>query len=277
MIRVWWISGVTFREAARKKLLWVALLGGCAFLILFGIALHFQVEAFDEKAFPAIARSPALTAMLMTGLYAIDSLVVVMTVLTSVDTLSGEIASGAIQAVATKPVRRSELLLGKWIGFAAMLTLYILLMMGGITGLTYWMTGIAARHLLRGLALIWMESLLLLSLTFFFGTWFSTLTNGVLVLGLHGLAFIGGWIEQAGALTKTPKAVAAGVVASIVMPSESLWRRAVFEMQPPLATALQIGPFSGASVPSGAMVAYATLYMLLFVALAIRHLERRDL
>jgi hypothetical protein len=37
------------------------------------------------------------------------------------------------------------------------------------------------------------------------GTCFSTLTNGVLVLGLHGLAFLGDWIEQAGALTATLK------------------------------------------------------------------------
>ena len=32
----WILAGVTFREAARKKLLWMALLAGLAFLALFG-------------------------------------------------------------------------------------------------------------------------------------------------------------------------------------------------------------------------------------------------
>jgi len=275
--RIWIMTGVTFREAARKKILWMALLAGGAFLILFATALHFQISSFKERGVPAMFRRTAFSNVLMMGLYAIDLLVVVMTVLTSVDTLSGEIASGTIQAVATKPVRRYELLLGKWLGFTGMLTLYIVIMTGGINLVTYAMTGVSARHLLQGFVFIWMESLLLLSITFFFGTAFSTLTAGVVVLGLHGLAFLGGWIEQAGALTNTPKAVLVGIVASVFMPSESLWRRAAFEMQPPLNTALNATPFSGASVPSGLMVGYAAIYTIVFLLLAMRRLEKRDL
>ena len=277
MKHIWTMAGVTFHEAARKQILWMALLAGAAFLLLFGTALHFQIEAFHDGHVRPFIQKQVLSGMLMMGLYAIDLLVVVMTVLTSVDTLSGEIASGTIQAMATKPVRRWELLTGKWLGFSAMLTLYIMMMVFGINGLTYLMTGVTARHLPQGLGLIWLESMLLLSVCFFFGTSFSTLTNGVLVLGLHGLAFLGGWIEQAGALTNTPKAVAVGVVASMMMPSESLWRRAAFEMQSPLATAVNMSPFSGASVPSPMMIGYAALYMAVFFVLAIRRLSNRDL
>jgi hypothetical protein len=97
------------------------------------------------------------------------------------------------------------------------------------------------------------------------------------VLGLHGLAFLGGWIEQAGALTKTPKVVDIGIIASIVMPSEALWRRAVFEMQAPLTTALSFSPFSGISVPSPVMICYAALYTGVFLALAVWRLNQRDL
>ncbi len=276
-MRVWIMAQVTFREAARKRTLWMALAAGLAFLVLFAIAMHFQVESFNDRHASAFIRQQVVNGMLLMGLYAIDMLVVVMTVLTSVDTLSGEIDSGTIQAIATKPIRRWELLVGKWIGFAGMLTIYIVLMAGGVNAVTYVTSGVVARHLAKGFGLIWLESELLLSITLFFGTWLSTLTNGVLVLGLHGLAFIGGWLEQAGALTNTPKAVAVGVVASILMPSESLWRRAAFEMQSPLVTAMNVTPFSGASVPSALMVAYAACYMLFFLLLAIWRLQRRDL
>jgi ABC-type transport system involved in multi-copper enzyme maturation permease subunit len=255
----------------------MALFAGGALLLLFAIAFHFQIAPSNDGHMAPFIRKQALNGMLTVGLYAIDLLVVVMTVLMSVDTLSGEIASGTIQAVATKPVRRWELLIGKWLGFAAMLTLYLFVMVGGINLITHVMAGVAARHITQGFSLIWLESMLLLSLTFFFGTTFSTLTNGVLVLGLHGLAFLGGWIEQAGALTHTPKAVNVGIIASILMPSEVLWRRAAFEMQAPLTTALSFSPFSGASVPSAAMIAYAALYASAFLALAIWRLNNRDL
>ena len=277
----WIVAGVTFREAARKKLLWMALLAGSAFLALFGTGLHFQLKDFASRTSPLIARQ-GVDALLMVGLYAVDLMAVVMTVLTSVDTLSGEIDSGTIQAVATKAITRSQLLLGKWLGFIGMLTLYVALMMGGITTLTYLMSlrslgGVAPHHLLRGMSLIWLECVLLLTVTFMFGTSLSTLTNGVLALGMHGLAFIGGWIEQAGALTHSPRAVNVGIAASVLMPSESLWRRAAFEMQSPLVGAMGFSPFSNASVPSVAMVAYAGVYVAVALGFALRCFGRRDL
>ena len=273
----WIMAGVTFREAACKKVLWMALAAGLAFLALFGTGLHFQVKDFTSRDLPPLIRTQVLNAMLMTGFYAIDLLAVVMTVLTSVDTLSGEIASGTIQAVATKPVTRRQLVLGKWLGFVGMLSVYVALMMGGTAAVGWLVGGATTHHLLRGAVLIWLECVLLLSLTFLFGTTFSTLTNGVLALGFHGLAFIGGWIEQVGALTHSPRALNVGIAASIIMPSEILWRRAAFEMQSPLFGAIGMSPFSNASVPSAAMVAYAGVYLSLALGLAIRRFGRRDL
>jgi len=274
---VWIMAGVTFREAARKKMLWMALVAGGGFLILFATGLHFQAKDFAAHGMSPVLRREISFAMLTMGLYAVDLLAVLMTILTSIDTLSGEIASGTIQAIATKPVPRWQVLLGKWFGFCGMLTAYIAIMVGGVNAVTYAIAGVTARHLARGLSLMWMESIVLLSVTFAFATYFSTLTTGVLTLGLHGLAFLGGWIEQFGAITQTQHALNVGVIASVLMPSEALWRRAAFEMQSPLANAMRISPFSTLSVPSTAMVSYAALYLAIALVIAIRRFSQRDL
>lgn len=277
----WIMAGVTFREAARKKVLWMALVAGVAFITMFGFGLYFQLRGITQRMNPLLAHE-AISGFLMVGLYAVDSLAVVMTVLTSVDTLSGEISSGTIQAIATKPIPRWEVLLGKWMGFVLMITLYIILMVGGITVVTYamsvhYLAAVLPRNILSGVSLIWLECILVLSLTFLFGTTLSTLTNGVLALGFHGLAFIGGWIEQVAAITHSPHAVDVGIAASVIMPSESLWRRAVFEMQSPILGGIQFTPFSNASVPSLMMVAYAVVYLAAAMFLALRRFARRDL
>jgi len=277
----WIMAGITFREAARKRVLWMALAAGAAFLSLFGTGLYFQLKDLNPHTNLLLKRA-GIGGLLMVGLYAVDLMAVVMTVLTSVDTLSGELASGTIQAVATKPIPRWQLLLGKWMGFVGMVTVYVVLMVGGVTAVTYFMSlhavgGVLPHHWLRGVALIWLECVLLLSLTFRMGTSFSTLTNGVVVLGLHGIAFIGGWIEQAAALTHSPRALNVGITASLIMPSEALWRRAAFEMQSPIVSTLGFTPFSAASVPSKFMILYAGLYLALALALAVRRFSKRDL
>jgi len=80
------------------------------------------------------------------------------------------------------------LLLGKWFGFCGMLTAYIAIMVGGVNTLTYAFAGVTARHLARGLLLMWMGSVVLPSVTSAFATYLSTLTTGVLTLGSTGCA-----------------------------------------------------------------------------------------
>jgi ABC-type transport system involved in multi-copper enzyme maturation permease subunit len=270
----WVIAGLTFKEAARKKILWMALLVGLAFLVLFGLAQHYHT--FGSRVTPLMRRQIIGTQFLV-ALYALNFLVLAMTVLTSVDSLAGEISSGTIQAVATKPIRRRQLLIGKWLGFVGMLTIFLTLMVGGLAAESYWITGHQAHHLLRGFGLMWLESVLLLSVVFLFGTIFSTLTNGIIALGLHGLAFLGGWIEQFAFLTDNERVATIGVLASIVMPSEALWRRAAFEMQSPLLGAIGFSPFATGATPSATMVAYAALYAVASLGLAARLFSRRDL
>jgi hypothetical protein len=48
-------------------------------------------------------------------------------------------------------------------------------------------------------------------------------------------------------------------------------------MQSPVVGALGFSPFSNASVPSLAMVAYAGFYLVAALALALRRFGRRDL
>ncbi len=278
MSRIWVIARITFHEAVRKRLLMMALLAGASFLLLFGTALHFQEANSYQSHLPPLIRRQVNNGMLVVGMYAINFLLVAMTVLTSADTLSGEIASGTMQAIAMKPIFRWELLAGKWLGFCGVLTLYALTMAAGLNCVTWAIAGVYGRHLALAFGLMWMESMLLLTVTLMLSTTFSTLTTGAMVLGMHGLAFLGGWIEQAGSMTNTPNAVLAGVAASLIMPSESLWRRAAFELQSPLAAALNnFSPFSAMSVPSPAMIVYAALYTCLMFGLTAWQLNRRDL
>jgi len=215
--------------------------------------------------------------MLMVGLYTCDLLAVVMTILTSIDTLAGEISSGTIHAIATKPIARWQILAGKFLGFAAMVTVYVAITFWSTVAVAFAVTGVLPEHPVHGMVLIVVECLVALSVTFLLGTRFSTLTCGVLALGLEGVAFMGGWLEQVSGFSQSTQIVRLGVLSSLMMPTESLWRRAAYEMQTPLAGSLSFSPFANVSIPSVTAVVYAGGYFVFILAAAMVSLNQRDL
>jgi Cu-processing system permease protein len=269
------ITWLTFHEARRRRMVLAALVMGLAFLLLFSLGFWLiNRELRSEGELPQLIEQ-IHSFLLIAGLYVIHFLTIMLAIFSSVDTISGEIATHTIQAIVTKPVRRWQVLLGKWLGYAVMLSLYLALLAGGIIFSVWLQVRYVPPNPLQGILLLVTEALVLLSLSLLGGTRLSTLTNGVALFMLYGVAFIGAWVEQIGALLQSSAAVRVGIVTSLFLPVEALWRRAAYLMQPPLARGLPT-PFATASLPSPAMVVYAALYTLAALLLAMRIFGRRD-
>ena len=272
------IAQITFREARRRKIMWAALILGAAFLLIYGVGLYFiHRELMREFAQRPQNLPTFLNMLVMMALYAVNFLMIAMAILTSVDTIAGEVGSGAIQAVATKPIRRAEILLGKWLGFAGMLVLYAALMIGGVLLSTWLVARYVPPHPIEGALLMLLEGLVLLNLSLLGGTFLSTLANGVMVFGLFGVAFVGGWMEQFGSMMHSETVVNIGIVSSLIMPSETIWRWAAYLMQPPLFRNFNASPFGSASQPSAAMIIYTGIYLIAAMTLALQNFRKRDL
>ena len=186
--------------------------------------------------------------------------------------------TGTIHAIAIKPMPRWQIVLGKWFGFAGMLFAYVAMMFGGTIAVAELLAGLAPQHPLNGFLLVYLECVIALSVTFMFGTWFSSLATGVVALGLQGLSFMGGWLEQMSGFTDGSRVAMAGIVTSLVMPTEAVWRRAAYEMESPLAGSLpQFAIFTDVSIPSASMIAYAGIFLIVVMSIAIYHFQQRDL
>jgi len=271
------IARRTFREAARRWILWVALIMGALFLLVYGLGYREIYKEIIREGTNQLQLREFSNFLQMMGLYAVNFLTLIIAVLTSVDTLAGEINSGTIHTLVSKPIRRWQIVIGKWLGFTCMLSIYQLLMAGGVILTGYFVSGNFVHNLASGLFFMWMNVILLLSISICGGAILSTLANGVLAFGLYGVAFIGGWVEQFGALMQNPTAVNIGIVSSLIMPSEALWKRAVYEMQSPIAAAFGMTPFSSISTPSPLMVVYAAFYTTAAIGIAVYFFNRRDL
>ena len=283
MKNIWILARMTLREAARRRIVLTGLVLGLVFLTAFNVGFRIvflnasaRAQRLDD-AFTNIITSEGINTLMLAGLYAVTFLSAAMGALLGADTLSGEIVSGTIQTIVTKPVRRSDVVLGKWLGFAILLAFYSMLMSGG-TVLSVWVqSGFTPHNVLSGLSLIYLESLLIMTVSVTCSSFLSGLATGGVVFGLYGLSFIGGWVEQIGAVIKNDTAVQVGIVTSLIIPSEALWRRAAFEMQSPLSTVLGVSPFGTTSVPSLLMIGYSVIYLVLTLMTAVSIFKHRDL
>jgi Cu-processing system permease protein len=272
------VARLTWLEARRTRMAPAALLCAVLFLTAYGLAVYFLFPtAQSASGRPLFTRQSQLAILTLIGFYVANFLVVAVSVMLPVDSISGEIESGVIEAIASKPVTRAAIVLGKWLAFSLMTAVYLLLVAGGIVLLVRTLTGYSPPHLARALPLMFLGASTLLTLCIAGGTRFKTVTNGILVFGFYAMAFIGGWVEEIGFVLGNESARYIGTAISLISPADSMWRLASHEMKPTLLQELPMGPFSTAAVPSGAMVAWTVGFVVLALALALRQFQKRPL
>ncbi|MCB0200474.1 MAG: ABC transporter permease subunit [Caldilineae bacterium] len=269
------VARLTFLEARRRRLLQLVLVMGIAFVALFAVG-YFLIHK-ESRMSVVGERLEMSNILLLMGLYAANFLGVVLAVVMSVDVIAGDIASGAIQTLVTKPLRRWHVVVGKWLGLAALLSIIMTLVSASLVLVAWIISRYLPDNLPEGIALMVLAQLLVLTVSILGGTFLNTLANGIFVFMLYGLVFIGGWIEQIAAFAGNQAATNIGILISFVLPSEAIWRRASYLIQPLYLRQLNVGPFVTLSTPSPATVVYSLFYIAVVLAMAVVVFQRRDL
>ena len=271
------IAQFTFREALRRRMIWGVLLLSLVFVGVYYFG--YTVVRADFSPEGEILTFDFVSMILVgLGFYTINFLAGVMTIFAAVGTVAGEIESGTFQAIVPKPLARWELILGKFLGFAGMIAVYIALMAGAVLATARRVGDYTPANWPLAIGLVILVSLILLALTIFGSTVLQTMANGVVVFMLYGGALLGGLLEQLGGILQISSLVNAGIVTSLFLPSDVIWRLASSVLQPSSNIRLDSPiPIAAAQAPSDAMVTYAVAYIFVLLGLAIFSFRRRDL
>ncbi|TAK21784.1 MAG: ABC transporter permease [Chloroflexota bacterium] len=281
------IARFTLRELVSRRVVVVALVLSVAFVGLYALAAQFMYGHAAAAPSPRSPTAPAVTEVFANllaifGLYALYFLASLLAVIVGVGSVSGEVESGTLHAVLARPMARSSFLLGRWLALAAALVIYVVSIATALLTVARVISGYEAPNALAAIALLCLEVVLVLSVAMAGSTRLSTAANGVVVIGLFGLAWLAGLIEWIGTAIGNESMQAIGVAVSLVMPSEALWRGASYFLQTPLifaATNAAGGrvPFAGLSPPSLPFVLWAIAYAAGLLGVAIGVFRRRDL
>jgi Cu-processing system permease protein len=272
------VAHLTFLEARRRRVVTAAVACGLAYLLLFAVGVYFLLIVHrPARPLPLILVRAQLQGFTLVGLYAVNLLSVAIAIMLAVDSLSGEISSGIMQTLASKPIRRADIVLGKWAVYMIMIALYIFIMVAGVIATMRLLTGFSQPHLLAASSLMILQAAVLLSIVVAGGVRLQTVANGTVAFAIYSIAVIGGWVEQIGVAVGNDNARYIGTAISLATPTDVLWRRAVHVLEPTALLGGIVGPFSATTVPSAAMVWWALGFTAGCLLLAIHWFRNRAL
>jgi ABC-type transport system involved in multi-copper enzyme maturation permease subunit len=199
--------------------------------------------------------------------------------------ISSEVESGLLLSMLARPVRRSEVVIGKWLGLAILVAIYAagsaLLELIAVN----WATGYEPPHPIELVLYVAAEGLALLSLGLVLSTRLSGITGGVIALVAWLMAWIAGVVGDIGTGLQNSALQNVGTISHLLLPTDGLWRGAVYAMEPDViltalraaGTAGRANPFSAVDPPPTAFLAWVVVWFGLMLTLSIWSFRTREI
>jgi Cu-processing system permease protein len=289
------IANLTFREAVRRKALYGALAMTIAFLALYSWGMDVAMRELAGDVGPSsLARRAsevgidinftvlAVGQLLLAGLYAVSNIASLLAIFMAAGTIAQEVDQGTLYAIVAKPVARWQVVLGKWLGGAAMLAVYVAVTASATAAIVFWRSGYISENLLQGVLFLIAKAALLYSITMLASAVMPAITAGIVMFIVFSVTNVTGVLEQVGHEVEIEAMVRIGIYGSLVLPADALWKMAAYAVQPPnplpaLGIRVMIGPFMVLFPPSIWMGIYAFSYTAAALGLAVWRFGRRDL
>jgi len=279
------VARLTLKESMSRRLIPAGVAVSLVYIVLYAIAYNFAQERGAQAITGQRSRvlvGVGLASLTLSGLYIVNLLSGFLALFLSVGAISAEIDAGTLHALLARPMRRSQFLLGRWLAYAALISLYVVAM-GSLVLIVAAVFGeYQAPDPARALGLMVLAALFLLTLSLLGSTFLPTLTNGAVVFTLFGLGWLSGVIEVLGGLQNNEALLNLGVTIALFIPSDALWRSASYFVQSAavLAASTTLGaamPLLANSPPTPALVVWGMLYPLILLGTATYVFSRRDL
>ena len=287
---IWIIAWLTVREASRRKLL-LALLAITAVVIgltVFGISRIPGVTDSSGAHLSDIEVKAIVSQLLIVVMFMFAFVLAISAVFVGSPAISSDLESGVALSILTRPISRAEYVLGKWLGLAVLAAIYVV----GAAGIELLLVDLTVGYLppnpLVFLLYLTGHVVVLLTLSLLVSTRLSGMTGGVVALGIFGIAWFGGIAAGVGEAFNNGGITTAGYATKLLLPTDALWRGAVYSLEPAAVLtvfrgagstgrAANANPFFAAAAPTDLFLLWTAVWMVGILSLTIYSLRRREI
>lgn len=281
------IARLTVQEASRRRLL-------LALVILTLIVVGFSAWGFhkittvqrgDGTTLPPEQVALITSQLLIVVTFMYSGVLALSAAVVAGPLISSEVESGLLLSMLARPVRRSEVVIGKWLGLAVLVAIYAAGSAFFEIAAVDWATGYIPPHPVQLVIFVGSEGLVLLSLGLLLSTRLSGITGGVIALVAWLMAWIAGVVGDIGLSLQNQAVENVGVISHLLLPSDGLWRGAIYAMEPDAfiatlktaGTVARANPFAAVDPPPVSYLLWVVIWFGLMLALSVWSFRTREI
>ncbi|MHB1389892.1 MAG: ABC transporter permease [Thermoleophilia bacterium] len=178
-MKTWTMARFTFRETVRTRTMIIGLVISLLYLAI--VPMLSTTSGGDAVVGETHNKLAAGRDFLSFALGGLNFIGMFMAIFTSLGAVFTEIENGTILVVATKPITRTQIISGKWLGHVMLMAGYVLIM-----GTVLWLSvaagsGVLVWRFVPALLLVCLNVITMVSLTIFFSTFLPIVANAIFV------------------------------------------------------------------------------------------------
>jgi ABC-type transport system involved in multi-copper enzyme maturation permease subunit len=286
MKAIWIIARLTVTEAARRRILLVLLALTIVSVALTTWGIERLVSLAREDGAIELEIQVGVSQVLILVAFMFSFVLAMTAAFLGAPAIAADLESGVAHAMLARPIRRAELIVGRWIGLVAIVAAY-----ASASGLLE----IATVRLVSGymppepvlaIAFLAAQAVVLLTFAMLLSTRLPAIASGAVCVVLFGLGWMAGVFAGVGRFFDAGPLVDVAEASRWLLPSDGLWRGAIYSLEPPLVVLTAVGrggpaadanPFFASSLPPVPFLVWSAVWVVLVLGAATISLSRRDL
>ncbi len=280
------IARLTIRELIRRRVVWVLAALTVVSVLLVSFGLDRLVALARDEGTNEIEIRIGVSQVLILIAFMFSFVLAMTAAFVGAPAVGGDLESGVALALLARPIRRADLLLGRWLGSAVVVVLYA--MASGLLAIAAAtvISGFGPPQPLVAVAFLAAEALVLLTLTLALGSVMPSIAAGAIAVVGFGLGWMAGVLVGVASALGVDALRSVAEISRLVLPTDGLWRGVIFGLEPPAVVMIATGragaladanPFYATEPPSVPFILWSVVWMVLVLGAATWWFERRDL
>ena len=280
------IAGLTLREIVRRRVIWVLAALAVVSVLLVGWGTERLVSIAREEGVEPLQVRIGVSQVLILIAFMFSFVLAMSAAFLAAPAIASDVETGTVHAMLARPLRRAELVVGRWLGLSIVVAVYAVLaglLAIGVVGLV---SGHVPPEPLVAVGFLAFQAISVLTLALALGTRLPAMAAGAVTVVLFGLGWFAGVLGNVAVAFEATALRGVSDWLRVLLPTDGLWRGVIYGLEPPAvlllaagrnANALAANPFYAGEPPPLAFVAWSVVWVLLVLAGGIALFRRREL